>query len=246
MTDAPLMEPRMPHSHRVVGILGGLGPLAGAHFYRRLIELAKAEDDKDHVGVILISRPEVPSRLDHLSGRGPSPEAALVKSALQLSRAGASLIAIPSSTTHAYYGAISEAVPIPVLHLPGIVMAEASRRGFRRVGLMATTPTVTLGLYEDVARERGITLVYPDHATQDEISLIVGAVKAGEDRPALGDRLHDLAGRPWARGVDAIVLGCTELPLVYPRHLRTARHIDASDELARECLRRAGCALKEA
>lgn len=82
--------------------MGGFGPLAGAHFYRRLIELTDAHSDEQHLPLLLLSDPAVPSRLQHLAGEGPSPLPKLLEMARRLVAAGADLIAIPSATVHAY------------------------------------------------------------------------------------------------------------------------------------------------
>lgn len=223
-----------------IGIIGGLGPLAGAHFYRRLIELTPAADDSEHVGVVLIADPRVPSRLAHLAGEGVSPAPALGRIAGALLAAGATLVVIPSSTTHAYYDEVVTTVPIPVLHLPSVVCAAAAARGWAVVGLMATTPTVTFGLYDRVAGDYGLQIRYPDQQTQARIMAVIAQVKQGQDLAGAGSTLEQLRHRAWGRDVDGIILGCTELPVIYPRARRFGTILDGVDELARAALRTCG------
>ena len=124
---------------KTVGIMAGLGPLAGAHFYRRLIELTASTEDCGHLSVRLWSIPDIPSRIDHLRGRGPSPVPALVNIAQGLITAGAQLLVIPSSTTYYYYKDIMAAVSVPVLNLMTEVALTMSETHAYRIAILATT-----------------------------------------------------------------------------------------------------------
>lgn len=220
---------------KTLGILGGFGPLATAHFYRRLVALTPAAGDEDHLPVVLLSRPDVPSRLRHLEGAGPSPLPALRRMVDDAVRAGADVLCIPSSTVHAYFGELEAASPVPILHLPTIVCREARTRG-RRVALMATTPTVRLGLYAEAAAAQGIDLLVPDDPTQAAIMRVVEAVKAGRDLASGGRDLAALADRPWAAGADTVVLGCTELPVIHDAASGGGNWVSATDALARAAI----------
>ena len=226
--------------------MGGFGPLAGAHFYRRLVELTPATGDEGHLAVVFLSEPNVPSRIRHLLGEGPTPVPALTRIAKALEQAGADTIAIPSATVHAYHNDIQAAVSIPVLHLPQLVMAAVERAGARRVALLATTPTVRLGLYAEPAQERHLAVLTPDGASQDQVMDVISFVKAGGDPSRAASRLTDLTKGAWATGADIFLLGCTELPAVYPHALRPPGTLDATDELARGVLRAFGYAPKDA
>lgn len=220
--------------------MGGFGPLAGAHFYRRLIELTAADGDAAHLPVILVSDPQVPDRLRHLRGEGPSPVAHLQAMARSLQEDGCGLIAIPSATVHAYLEEIAAAVSIPLLSLPRAALGAALTRGSRRVALLATTPTVQLGLYAQPAAEGGARLQLPDAESQGELMQVIAGVKSGLGARAASQALRAIADRPWAEGADALLLGCTELPAVFARSLRPPGTIDATDELARAAIAAAG------
>lgn len=225
-----------------LGILGGFGSLATAHFYYRLVELTPAAEDAEHVPVTLVTEPSAPSRLEHLAGRGPTPLPHLIQAASTLVHAGADLLVIPSATCHAYYDDIARAVPAPILHLPTLVMQAVAAGGVRRVALLATTPTVQLGLYREPADRAAVTLLTPDPATQAALMTIIQQIKAGHDPQAAQRRLTELAGESWADGADALLLGCTELPAVYAHAARPAQvpTFDATDELVHAVLHRFG------
>ena len=232
---------------KTLGILAGLGPLAGAHFYRRCIELTPACSDAEHLSVVLISERSIPSRLDHLANRGPSPAKALGAVAQRLVGAGAEVLAIPSTTTHAYYSEIVASVTIPVLNLVDLVALEIARHGSLRAGIVATSPTRDYGLYDQAFAEYGIQAVYPDPKTQQEITTIINGVKSSGSNDSWGRRLVQTMGEAWAQDADSLVLACTETPVVFPRdslNLQTGDRqvFDATDILARAAI--AACQLE--
>lgn len=196
-----------------VGILGGLGPLAGAHFYKRLIEKTAATSDSDHLPVVLISDPTIPSRVDCLFGDGPSPVPRLVSLAQLLESLGASLIALPSSTTHAFYKEIQDAVKIKVINLLSEVAKSVENMGFARPAVLATTPTVLLDLYGPFFGE-SITALYPDPKSQDRVHELVFSLKSGEDSQYLSAQLIEILCQRWAESADVVILACTELCMV--------------------------------
>lgn len=216
---------------QTVGILGGLGPLAGAHFYRRLVELTPADRDEAHIPIILISNPAVPSRIAHLSGAGESPVPKLMEICHQLVQAGAEVIALPSSTTSIYQTELAQGCKVPIISLINEVTGAISRQGCRRIGIMGTTPTRTFAVYDGAFAERGIESVYPDDQSQSDIMNVIQTVKGAnqthseEAGTSPGDATHleslsneiaAIASRPWASNLDAVLLGCTELPVLFP------------------------------
>lgn len=237
---------------KTLGILGGLGPLAGAHFYRRLIELTPARGDEGHLPVVLQSEPSIPSRLRHLSGDGVTPVPQLQAVARNLVAAGADLLVVPSSTTHIYYKDIARAVDVPVIDLIGQVGTVLHKKNIRTVAIVATTPTRTYGVYDAELSLRKIQPTYPPDSVQNDIMNMIYAVKHGEKGatdPNLGLKMLDLCCESWASGADALLLACTEVPVIFPRKEWVARElaervtlIDASDVLARAAIDAAWCA----
>jgi aspartate racemase len=208
-------ESALSASKVVIGIIGGLGPAAGASFYKRLIELTPARDDQEHLNVVLISRSDIPSRVDHLAGRGPSPEFKLIEVARALQSAGATLLVIPSSTTHAYYPAIARAVAVPVVHLPREVAKYTVGRGWLRVGLLVTQATIDAGLYQQVLHDR-CDIEFGSDAIRKQVQDVIHAVKAGLSSDQLSATLDQILRNDCWDDCDGIVLGCTELCTLEP------------------------------
>lgn len=221
---------------RTIGIIGGLGPLASAHFYLRLVTLTRAESDQSHPEVIVISDPSIPSRLDHLSGSGASPVPRLQEVATRLEGSGAEIIVVPSITTNAYCKEISSAVKVPVLDMPAIIAEELSGLGIRRIRVAATDAARRVGLLEQRLLEAGIDPVYPDDDAQAKITQVVALVKSGLP-DAARETFATLLQKERAGSADAILVGCTDLSPVAPHDIPGLH--DVTDLLAAGVLARA-------
>jgi aspartate racemase len=151
-------------------------------------------------------------------------------------QAGADIIAIPSTTTHAYYREIADSVAVPVLNMIELVADEIAHRQCQKAAIVATSPTAQYGLYNDAFNVRGIEAVYPDASTQEEIMTIIQGVKSKGAGHSWGQRLVETTQAPWAQAADLIVLACTETPVVYQqvRHVSLLAKpvLDATDVLA--------------
>ena len=200
---------------KTVGIVGGLGPLAGAHFYRRLIELSPATDDSTHLPMILVSNPWIPSRIEHLEGRGRSPVPELTKVCKQLISVGAELIVIPSSTTHAYYDELQRAMDVHMVSLVQSVADDLRTHSIKKVGILATTPTRQYRIYEEHFKQYGIDFSYPDSDSQEQVMEVIQRTKAGMAGELDGEWLNAIVNGKWSDGSDGVLLACTELPVVY-------------------------------
>lgn len=200
-----------------VGILGGLGPLAGAYFYLRLCELTPAQSDEEHLSVVLDADTAIPSRLNYLRHEGPSPVEALRRVGQRLIDAGAEFISMPSSTTSYFHGALQEQLSVPLLSLVDEVGEALRRDGCGHIGILGTTPTRSYRIYEQALERRDIHVVYPDDQSQqdtmDIILQVKGQASSEPRRGTLAERLRSIMDRPWAQNTDGVLLACTELPV---------------------------------
>lgn len=224
---------------KTIGLLAAFGPVAGAHFYTRLLQLVDARTDADYPGIVLLSRPDIPDRIDFLLHGGPSPVPWFIEMTEQLNALHVDLVAILSATSHAFLPDVEKVSRAPAVNLLAAVGAEVARQGARRVGLLGTSASAQLRLYEPHLPP-GSTLVHPPGAAQAELDRIIYAFKRGEANDVLVPRLLALLEQPWTEGVEIWILGCTELHLVATEFAQAHRAIDSVDCLARELLRRAG------
>jgi aspartate racemase len=227
----------------LLGILGGMGPLAGAAFATRLVALTPAERDQDHVPALLCNDPRIPDRSSARLGQGEDPLEAMVAGLQLLERAGARLVAIPCNTAHLWHEQLAARTRVPLLHIVEAVCEDLARLGAEGpVGLMGTPATLQLGLYQQPLRSRGYEVLVPDEAGRAQCVDAIAAVKGNRPEEAFAPAAECIRALI-ARGARAVVLGCTELPLAVPHDRRAefdAVLTDSIDALARAALQRYG------
>jgi aspartate racemase len=202
---------------KTIGVLGGMGPAATADFYQKIIRATPAKEDQDHLKVLIFSNPQVPDRTAAIRGEGPDPLPVLIASAKILVQGGADLITIPCVTAHHYYDALQQTVPVSILHLIGetVTAVSAENPRVRRLGLLATTGTLQSRLFERYFEPRGFTLVTPEPEIQASCVMeAIYAVKRGDPSGAAGRLIRQAAQHLLERGAEAILAGCTEIPLI--------------------------------
>lgn len=219
----------------LIGILGGMGPLATVDFFERVIELtssAGASRDQEHLPLLVANLPHTPDRSSAMLKTGEDALPALLDGIDMLNRNGVELIAIPCNSAHYWYDAMREHSRAPILHIAEACVA-AIGRGTRRVAVLATGGTLWSGLYQRVLERYDFEPVVPDDATQQHVDACIHAVKAGDLDTAARDLASALAGFA-AHGAQVAVMGCTEIPLA-ARHIGPAPMplIDSTLELAR-------------
>lgn len=213
-----------------LGILGGMGPAATVAFLQRILELTPAREDEDHVRVLMDMNPQVPNR--HRDPPGAKEE--LGAMARRLRDMGAQVLAMPCNTAHAHADAI-RAAGVPFLDMIELTAAEAAGQGAARVGVLATPGGQDLYVAE--LERRGLTPVVPAVGGRRAFLDLVFAIKAGdvgEDRRA---EMRALAQALIDAGAEAIIAGCTEIPLVMGPDDVSVPLIDSAEVLARACVR---------
>jgi aspartate racemase len=200
---------------RILGVLGGMGPLASAQFMVRLTLLTPAERDQDHVPAVLWSDPRIPDRSAARLAGGEDPLPALLRGLRGLEAAGAGAIAIPCNTAHGWFTEMQAATSLPILHIVDAAAAELVRLGVRAgpIGVMGTAGTLAMRLYQDRLADRGYECLVPEpEEMARQVTPAIGLVKANRVAEAYGP-LAEVAAALVARGARAVVLGCTEIPL---------------------------------
>ncbi len=224
-----------------LGVLGGMGPMASAWFMVRLTALTPASHDQDHIPTIVWSDPRVPDRSAYLAGNGPDPWPWLRRGLLDLTDAGASVITIPCNTAHYWYDTMCRAVRVPILDIRQAVVDDLHRHGITggRIGLLGTIGTLASGMYQRVLQAEGYACVVPDLEEQQRCSQVsIDRVKANRIEDAFAPAAEAVE-QLRRRGADAIVLGCTELPIALPQPRRDELGItliDSIDALARAAI----------
>lgn len=230
----------MSKEHPVLGILGGLGPMATAYFYELLISHTKADCDQDHIDIIINSHATTPDRTAFIMGKSADDPLAVMAADLQRMKTyGADLVAIPCNTAHYFYDKLIASTDLPILNIMEETARCLSRLGVRRAGILATDGTVMTGTYDRYLSAHGIDCLRPSTEEQAVIMhIIYDEIKNGRepDVPAF----LAVAASLRERGADALILGCTELSLIKKHHPLPPYFIDSLDVLADSTIRACG------
>ncbi len=219
----------------ILGVLGGMGPLASAQFMLRLTLLTPAVRDQDHIPTVLWSDPRVPDRTRGKLEGGDDPLPWLLRGVRGLKTAGVGAIAIPCNTAHGWHDAMA-AEGLPILHIVDAAAAELRKAAPAGVvGIMGTAATLRMRLYQNRLEAQGWTCLVPsDDEMATKVTPAIGLVKANRVTEAFAP-LAEVVGSLAARGAQAVVLGCTEIPLgilAGPRETLPVPVVDTIDALA--------------
>ncbi len=223
----------------VLGIIGGMGPMASAYFQELLVRMTDVRKDQEHLPTILLNLPAIPDRTSYILGRTEeSPVPVLLSAAQTLESLGASCIAVTCVTSHCFYDEVAGQINIPWIHAVRETAAYLKEQGIRKAGILATTGTIRTGLFQQALDEAGIQWEIPDAAGQaDVMSLIYDNIKAGI--PVDLPKFNRLSADMMARGCDVNILGCTELSLI-KRDYPITGCVDVLEVLARAAILRCG------
>ncbi len=218
---------------RRVGILGGMGPEATVLLMSRIVALTPAEDDSNHVPLLVDSNTQVPSRIAALIEKtGADPAPVLVEMARRLEAGGAEALAMPCNTAHHYAPAIRQAVGIPFLDMVELSVRQALAMPLpsRRVGLLASPAVHLTGIFDRAFAEVGCETLYPD----DEAPVLaaIRAIKRDSADPAARAAVAAAAQQLAAAESDLVLIACSELSLLAEAVPPPTPVIDTIDVLA--------------
>ena len=166
--------------------------------------------------------------------------ALMLQSARKLASCGADFLICPDNTIHQAFSLVRPRSPLPWLHIAEVVAQEAARRGLRRIGLLGTHWLVASEVYPDALRAQGLDFVRPSPAECAQVGrIIMDELVPGVRTPAQVPSLTRVIAGLQAQGCDAVVLGCTELPLVLDDGNSPLPTLDSTRLLARAALKRA-------
>lgn len=222
------------NSNKKIGIIGGVGPQATQFIYEKIIELSQskygAKNNNDYPQILIESVP-VPDFISDTSQIEIAKEM-LAKSVQSLTRAGATRLCIGSNTVHILLEDLKKSTEVEFISMIELVAKKCVKDGFNKVGLLGTPVLVKSGLYDQELKNSGIELVLP---TEDEIEIadsIIRDVLAG--RKAFNKKQEYIAALNdlFSRGAQAIILGCTELPLAINYEALGNKTISSDEVLA--------------
>ena len=227
-------------SSPILGILGGLGPMATVYFYEMIISHTKAEKDQDHIDIVINSRATTPDRTAYIMGKSSeNPLRIMVEDSKRLKEYGVTLLAIPCNTAHYFYDMLTDAIDIPFLNIMDETASYLESKGIKKAGVMATEGTVTSKTYHRYLEAHGIECVVPDEEHQKLITeVIYDNIKMG--KPADMEKFMKAANYLLENGAETLILGCTELSLVKKQECLDPRFVDSLEVLAKKAIEACG------
>ncbi|MDB5427015.1 MAG: aspartate racemase [Phenylobacterium sp.] len=220
----------MSETSLVLGVLGGMGPAATLDFLTKLQAFTPARTDQDHIRVLVDINPKVPDRNVAGSGAGP----VLAEMAGALAGAGADVLAIACNTAHAHADLIQRASGLPLIDMIETAASAARDLGAARVGVLGTRGA--LRLYREYLAAQAMGLVALEPARQEAFMATLYKIKGGDLGPAVRAEMKAYVDDLTAGGAEAVIAGCTEVPLVLGARDLKVDFIDPGELLARRCV----------
>lgn len=195
-----------------------MGPAATVDIFDRIVRATPVRRDQDHIHLLIVNDPAIPDRTAAILHGGEDPTRRMQAGIDKLAAMGASWIAIPCNTAHHYLPALQKAAPIPLLDMIGETVATIRRAHptVLRIGVLATSGTLAVGLYQQRLKEAELTPIEP---TADETERMMDAIYGPRGVKSAGATDEARAGLRAVgqalieRGAEALILGCTEIPL---------------------------------
>jgi aspartate racemase len=232
---------------KILGVLGGMGPLATQLFYKMVIEMTDAKCDQEHLNMIILSHATMPDRTKEiLEGRAEELLHLLVKDAKMLEMGGAGVIAIPCNTSHVLLDRLQENVSVPIINMVEETVkhiAETFQGKELRVAVLATDGTISTGLYQKALERAGIKPIVPSPESQKLVMKIIydGVKNGGEINFA--DFLS-VQKEIFEQECHAAILACTELSCFKEMYNLPDYYIDAMGVLTEKSILACGGRIK--
>ena len=231
---------------KTLGILGGMGPLATADLFTKIIKMTKADCDNDHIRIFIDNNAQIKDRTAAILHGGQSPLPQLMESAKKLQAMGADCIIMPCNTAHYFLQSLQIQVKVPFLSMIGqAVRVSKQRYPGQKAGILATTGTLDAGVYSRAFNDEGVEVVLPNEEQRKYLmDIIYNHVKAGV-MPTDPQPFNDMLKEMESRGAGYFILGCTELPVAVESLQLDNKFVDATTELAKAAIQYCGYEVKE-
>lgn len=211
-----MLGSRYMGKYKTIGILGGMGPGATVDLYGKIIRCMQtaygAVQDNEFPPILIYNLP-----LDGFDETGFVDQGLvsgqLIRGVQCLERAGAEVIVVGCNTIHYFYREMQNAVRVPILNIIDEAVKQSVRMGHQKVGIVGSQSTRELDLYGKSAKEYGLNTIVAYEAEQEALNHIIMQVMAGRHNRYDTLNLKHIIMNLQSRGAQAIILGCTELPL---------------------------------
>ncbi len=226
---------------KTLGIIGGMGPLATVNLFNKIIINTDAQNDQEHIHMLIDNNTNIPDRTAFLLGKGEDPTEELIKSAIRLEKAGADFLVMPCNTAHYFYENIKEKINIDFLNMieETVKFIQLNYPNNKKIGLLSTDGTLKAKIYDLYFNKQNIQVINPRKETQSSIMDIIYGIKGGKKEIQI-DGIYSAVEEFKAKGVEIFILGCTELSVANEICVLEGNFVDALNVVAKRAIEFAG------
>ncbi|MBU0660724.1 amino acid racemase [Patescibacteria group bacterium] len=201
-----------------IGIIGGMGIVATAYTFNKIIQHAQniyqAQYDEEYPEIFIHSLAFVGLDETGITDKTQVTQT-LIKSAQKLEQQGANYIIIPCNSVHEYYQDIQSQISIPIIHIVKAMKEQIIDEGISCVGLLSSESTNTSGFYSNMLKKHNIQVLSVSQREQRLLNNIILNVMGGKQSITDQSVMKKIINRLYKAGAEAIILGCTELPVAW-------------------------------
>ncbi len=221
----------------ILGILGGMGPLATCEFFKKIIELTPAEKDQDHLHIIIDNNTNIPDRTEYILGKGKDPRIELIRSAIKLESMGADYIAIPCNTAHYFYDDIIKYTKAKILNMicETVNFLKTNNSENKNYLLLATEGTYQAKIYDKAFKSSGLNILTPSDKDKKIIMQWIYGIKSSNFNVTLKE-FESLVNKYMVDEQIPIIVGCTELSFLFEKIKTNKQYFDPLTILAKRCV----------
>lgn len=225
---------------KVAGIIGGMGPQATVDLFQKIVLNTKSDSDNNHIHILIDNNIDIPDRTKSILNNSDLPLKYMSESAKKLESIGAEFLAMPCNTAHFFYDRLQETVNIPILNMIEETAKHLKSKGDKNLLLLATTGTIKTGIYQKIFSKFDLNIITPKGEFQEEVmSSIYDYVKKGISYNK-EDKFKTFLESELKNDIDSIILGCTELPILFSENNFDYNIVDPTLILAKAIITTAG------
>ncbi len=201
---------------KIIGVLGGMGPESTAIFYHAVIQQCQkqygAQYDEDYPEIFIYNLP-IPDVVEGLN-RPDDTLAMLIKGAQKINSIGVDFMVMPCNTAHYFYPGMAKSITIPFICIFLATAKKIKSNGYKKVGFLATETTIKYKSYDKDFEKNDIELILPEQGEQEKLTKIIMNILAGRKLDTDKNTLKEIIEHLKEKGAEAIVLACTDLPIL--------------------------------
>lgn len=229
---------------KTVGIIGGMGPQATVDLFQKIVLNTVSDSDNNHIHILIDNNIDIPDRTKSILNNSDLPLKYMSESAKKLESIGADFLAMPCNTAHYFYSRLSKEVNVPIINMIEETAKYLKSKGETNLLLLATVGTVKTKIYQEIFSQLGLNVITPKQDFQEEVmTAIYDYVKKGIKYDRV-DIFKKYLNEYLENNLDNIILGCTELPILFAENDLDYKVVDPTLVLAKKIIETAGYAVK--